>query len=108
MISVGYLVLETVHVGIFALWCVFTTLFVVHKFYKFGSDPMNAKSAQENQVSLKSSVQLTSASENSCGVNVSVSYVSPSRTILESIKCFNASSARSGDANAAAESASLS
>jgi hypothetical protein len=100
-VSFGYFVLETVHLVILGLWCAFSALFAVHKFYKLGSDPMSVKSPQESEVAVKSTGQVTSASQTSRDAHSSVSYVSPSRAILDSIKRFSASSIHSRDSNPA-------
>jgi hypothetical protein len=81
---------------------VFSTLLVVHKFYKLGSDPLSAKSAQESKMTLESLAEVNAAPETSRDACANISYVSPSRTILDSIKYFNASLVRSGDADPAA------
>jgi hypothetical protein len=82
----------------------FAVLYLVYKFYKFGSDPIRIKSAQELKIvfaSSSSSGNLNSASANSSVAAVKVSYTSPSNVILKSIKRFNASTAFSGDSNTA-------
>ena len=82
----------------------FAVLYLVYKFYKFGSDPIRTKSAQELKIlfaSSSSSGNLNSASVNSSVAAVKVSYTSPSNVILKSIKRFNASTAFSSDSNTA-------
>jgi hypothetical protein len=100
-VSLVALIIESVHIGIFAIWCAITILFVVYKFYKLGSDPLSGNLAHQSELSLNSSDQPSPAAEVSTGINFSASYVSPSRAILDSIKRFNTSSVRSENANAA-------
>ena len=101
-LSLGACSIEIVHIILLLCWLIFSTLLVVHKFYKLGSDPLSVKSAQESKMTLESLAEVNAAPETSRDACANISYVSPSRTILDSIKYFNASLVRSGDADPAA------
>lgn len=100
--------IEIIVYAIFVIVVLRTIMGYVHKFYKYGSDPMGIQSSSKTQnnnktikVSSESSGNVSTESGNSSFD--AARYFSPSNVILSSIKRFNALAAKSGYSDPAIE-----